>query len=140
MTRPTRSEMFAEANLEVLEFWADAVLANTAVRVHNSPAPELAHMQFRDPVRGQAFFLGEVLFHECSVEIGTTWGYGYALGQDPERALYAAVLDGALNAGHPLSTQIEAALEGAAADAVRRLAVDAQLAERTRVRFEVMEG
>jgi len=140
MTRPTRSEIFADADLKELERWADAVLASTTVRVHKPPAAEQAHMQFRDPVRGQLFFLGEVLFHECAVEIGASWGHGYALGQDPERALYAAVLDAALNARHPLSAEILAALEGAAAVAGRRRAMDAQLVERTRVRFEVMEG
>jgi len=140
MTHPTRSEIFAEADLEVLERLADDVLANTTVRVHKAPAAELAHMQFQDPVRGQPFFLGEVLFHECVVEIGEVWGYGYALGQDPGRALYAAVLDAALNAGHPLSTKIEAALQDVAVQAARRRAIDMQITERTRVRFEVMEG
>jgi len=132
--------MFAEADLKELEHWADAVLASTTVRVDKPPTPELAHMQFRDPVHGQPFFLGEVLFYECAVDIDTTRGYGYALGHHPERALYAAVLDAALNARHPLSAQILAALEGAAAEAGRRRAVDAQLVGRTRVRFEVMEG
>lgn len=140
MTPPPRSEMLAEADLAVLERLANAVLANTDVRVHKLPAAELAHMQFRDPVRGQPFFLGEVLFHECLVEMDDAWGYGYALGQDPKRALYAAVLDAALNTGHPLSAQIEAALDGAAAEAERRSAVETALAERTRVRFEVLEG
>jgi alpha-D-ribose 1-methylphosphonate 5-triphosphate synthase subunit PhnG len=132
--------MLAEADLDMLERLADAVLAHTEVRVHKLPSAELAHMQFRDPVRGQPFFLGEVLFHECLVEMGDAWGYGYALGQDPRRALYAAVLDAALNAGHPLSVEIDAALDGAAAEADRRAATDAALVERTRVRFEVLEG
>src|SRR5215472_17345950 len=98
MTRLTRSELLAEADLEVLERLADAVLADADVRVHKLPSAELAHMQFRDPVQGQPFFLGEVLFHECLVELDDAWGYGCALGQAPERALYAAVLDAALNA------------------------------------------
>src|SRR5215469_12351357 len=125
MTRPPRSELLAEANLEVLERLADAVLANTEVRVHKLPSAELAQMQVRDPVRGQPFFLGEVLFHECLAEIDGAWGYGCALGQDPERALYAAVLDAALNAGHRLASEIEAALDAAAEEAARNEALDA---------------
>ena len=140
MTHRARSELLAEADTHVLEHWADAVLANTTVRIHKSPTAELAHMQFRDPVRGQPFFLGEVLFHECIVGIGEVWGYGYALGQHPERALYAAVLDAAINADHPLRAAIEAALEAAAAEAAGRRALEGSLAERTRVRFEVMDG
>jgi alpha-D-ribose 1-methylphosphonate 5-triphosphate synthase subunit PhnG len=140
MTRPTRSEMLADADLAVLEQWANAVLDNTEVRVHKLPSAELAHMQFRDPVRGVPFYLGEVLFHECLVEIDDAWGYGYGIGQEPERALYAAVLDAALSGGHPLSRQIETALEAAAEGAARRRAVESQLTERTRVRFEVLDA
>jgi alpha-D-ribose 1-methylphosphonate 5-triphosphate synthase subunit PhnG len=140
MTCPPRSELLAEASLEVLERLADRVLAGAEVRVHKLPASELAHMQFRDPVRGQPFFLGEVLFHECVVELNGAWGYGYALGQDPQRALFAAVLDAALNAGHPLSAEIEAALDGSAREAAQNAATEATLVERTRVRFEVLDG
>jgi alpha-D-ribose 1-methylphosphonate 5-triphosphate synthase subunit PhnG len=63
MTRPSRTEMLAEADLDMLERLADAELVNAEVRVHKLPSAELAHMQFRDPVQGQPFFLGEVLFH-----------------------------------------------------------------------------
>ncbi|GEM_PF-393619 len=140
MVHSGRSEVLAEAGLEILRHLADAVLAETAVRVHKPPAAELTHMQFRDPVSEQSFFLGEVLFYECIVELGGVRGYGYALGQDPERALYAAVVDAALNAGHPLGPCIEASLQKAAAGAAERRTIDARIAERTRVRFEVMEG
>ncbi len=50
MAHSGRSEVLAEADLAILRHLADAVLAETAVRVHKPPAAELTHMQFRELV------------------------------------------------------------------------------------------
>jgi alpha-D-ribose 1-methylphosphonate 5-triphosphate synthase subunit PhnG len=135
-----RYEVFAEADLGVLERWSDAVLSEADVRVVQQPSSELAMMQVRDPVSGGLFFLGEVLMQVCRVTIGDVAGCGYALGSDAPRALCAAILDAALNAHHRLSDGIAAALQAEAVEVHRRRVAESRLVERSRVRFEVLEG
>lgn len=133
-------EVLAEADVAVLRRLADAVAAASDVEVLQPPTGGLVHMQVRDPVQGGPFYLGEVLVTECRVAVGGVNGFGCVLGDDPERALCAAVIDAALEAGHPLAAEIGAALEEEAARQARRKAVEHSLVQRTRVNFEIMEG
>lgn len=135
-----RFEAFADASLAVLERLADAVLDSVEVRVIKAPADELVLLQARDPIADGPFFLGEVLIQACQVAIGGSLGCGYALGNEPRRALAAAILDAAMNAGHPHSAAIAAALEAEIVDAHRRRLAESDLVDRSRVKFEVLEG
>ena len=60
-----------------------------------SKAPEicLTMVKAQDSVEGQAFFLGEALTTTCEVVIGTEFGLGIVLEDEPERAYCIAVLD-----------------------------------------------
>ncbi|HXX39894.1 MAG TPA: phosphonate C-P lyase system protein PhnG [bacterium] len=138
---PTRRyEIFAEAELAVLERWADAILAESDVRILKHPSNDLVMMEVHDPITDGAFFLGEVLIQECRVMVGDVPGYGYALGTDASRALCSAILDAALSGGHPLAAAVAAALEAEAELVRSRHAAESRLLERSRVRFEVLEG
>lgn len=135
-----RFEAFADAALAVLERLADGVLDTAEVRVLKAPADELVMLQARDSISDGPFFLGEVLIQACQVAIGANLGCGYALGTEPRRALAAAILDAALNAGHPHSAAIAAALEAEVVEAHRRRLAESDLVDRSRVKFEALEG
>jgi phosphonate C-P lyase system protein PhnG len=135
-----RFEAFADAALAVLERLADGVLDTVEVRVIKAPADELVLLQARDPIVDGPFFLGEVLIQACQVAIGGSLGCGYALGSDPRRALASAILDAAMNARHPHSAAIAAALENEVLEAHRRRLAESDLVERSRVKFEVLDG
>lgn len=49
----------------------------------------------KDTVDGETFNLGEVLVTRCEVALDGEPGWGIVLGDEPERALCAAVLDAA---------------------------------------------
>jgi alpha-D-ribose 1-methylphosphonate 5-triphosphate synthase subunit PhnG len=135
-----RFEAFADAALAVLEGLADGVLNTAEVRIIKPPSDELVLMQTRDSVSDGPFFLGEVLIQACQVAIGSSLGVGYALGTDARRALAAAILDAALNAGHPHSAAINAALDTEVVEAHRRRLSESDLVDRSRVKFEVLDG
>lgn len=55
----------------------------------------------RETVDGEVFNLGEVVVTRCEVALGGQPGWAMVLGDDPEKALCAAVLDAASRAGFP---------------------------------------
>lgn len=55
----------------------------------------------RETVDGEAFNLGEVLATDCEVSVGGRPGWGLILGDEPEKAICAAILDAALRGAVP---------------------------------------
>jgi alpha-D-ribose 1-methylphosphonate 5-triphosphate synthase subunit PhnG len=94
----------------------------------------------RETVDGELFNLGEVLATSCEVSLNGRPGWSLVLGDDPERALCAAVLDAAGRGAVPEETAEEVRGELTLQLAFVREARRERWAavQPTRVRFEEM--
>jgi alpha-D-ribose 1-methylphosphonate 5-triphosphate synthase subunit PhnG len=129
----------AQGNPEPLLDLAEAVLADSAITVITPPRVGMMMLRLREPVVGEVFNAGEVLVTEAHVALGEWQGYAMRLGREPAAALAAAVLDAAVEAGHPLTPRILDGLAAlAAAEQDRRAAAWREIAP-TRVSFEEMQ-
>lgn len=137
--RSRSSRIFALGGAGFLASLAEEVLSEAErSRVLQEPAAGLVMMEAADPVTGASFFVGEVLVTSCQVEVGELVGCAVVMGDEPERARAAAVLDAALQGPGGGRQRLVAALEEE-----RRVQADRgmewALAARTRVQFETME-
>lgn len=136
----TRSLIFAEGDFAIFENLANTVLGRADVKVVKEPRTCLVMMRALDSAEQAPFHLGEVLITEAAVELDGVLGYGFALENQPVKALCFAVLEAALQAGHEAAPTILAAFRNqAAAVAEKRRQEGARLAG-TRVNFDVMGG
>ena len=139
MEREERLEAISYAEREILEDLADRVLEDLPVEVSRGPSVGLLMLRGEEPSERLQFNFSEVTVSEAEVTANGRRGYAMVMGRQPEKALAGAVLDVALELGHPASDEIEAALKAALAveDARQRSAVAAVAP--TRVRFEEMK-
>jgi alpha-D-ribose 1-methylphosphonate 5-triphosphate synthase subunit PhnG len=92
-------ETVAYTSLERLGELVEACLEGAGAEVRHPPEEALMMVRVREPVDGEIFNLGEVLVTRCEVVLDGEPGWGMAIGGDPTRALYAAVLDAANRRG-----------------------------------------
>lgn len=138
MDRERRFEAIAGASATLLTPLADAVLADTEVRVVRGPTIGMVMMQARDSVEGIRFNVGEILVTEALVAIGLHQGYAMVQGMEREWALAGAICDAAIEAQHPLMPHILETL-GAAENAARaRQRAEWAKVAGTRVAFDEM--
>jgi len=78
---------------------ADRCLEGADAKVVSAPEPGLLMARVRETVDGEVFNLGEVLVTRCEVVLDGERGWGMVLGDEPERALCAAILDAASRGG-----------------------------------------
>lgn len=140
MNMTERTRIVSEGNLEAFAGIAAEIVAGGGIKVIREPVTGLVMMRVRDSVEGKPFNLGEALITEAVVELDNCRGYGFALGEAPDRAMCMAVLEAALAADHPLSSGIREALGKEALALAERKKREVALIDRTRVNFETMEG
>lgn len=136
----TRSLIFAEGNFEIFENLANTVLSQADVKVVKEPQTCLVMMSALDSVEQVPFYLGEVLITEAAVELDGMLGYGFALENQPVKALCFAVLEAALQAGHDAAPIILEAFQNQAAVVEEKRRQEGARLAGTRVNFDVMEG
>jgi alpha-D-ribose 1-methylphosphonate 5-triphosphate synthase subunit PhnG len=134
-----RAELLAAAEPASLVLLADRVTATTPCRVLTQPRLGMVLFEVREPVAAERFHLAEVLVTEAEVELAGARGWSMRTGDDRLATLAAAVLDAAVEADHPLRTEVEdlcrttaASLATAAAEQVAQVAA-------TTVSFEELD-
>lgn len=138
MDRNQRFEIMAQGQPEPLQALAEQVLVDTPVLVVTPPRVGILMLRLRESVDGLVFNAGEVLVTEARVALGEHQGYAMRLGRAIEATLAAAILDAAIEAGHPLTPLIMDSLRAlAAAEQERQQAAWREVAP-TRVSFEEM--
>jgi len=106
MNQDKRFELMARANkIQICEM-AKKILKDTNVDVGKKPIGGMIMMRFVDTAKNQVFNLGEVLITEAEVRIGDNRGYAMMMGMELEATLASAILDAAVESGHPLSSRI----------------------------------
>lgn len=138
-----RSRVWALANpetLEMLRMMAEADPgADRKIRVLQEPSTALMMMETGDPVSGGTFYAGEVLVTSCQAEVDGKVGCVVVVGDEPERARAAAILDAILQGPlHGIGALVEE-LENEEARIEEARRMDWALASPTRVKFETME-
>jgi alpha-D-ribose 1-methylphosphonate 5-triphosphate synthase subunit PhnG len=136
--RERRCELLAAASPARLVALADRCLQghDFHLDLRSGPTVGTVSLEVREPVLGERFILGDVLVTSAEVEWRGKRGWATLLGRDRAAALSAAVCDAEVEAGGPLSAEVErlceeteAALQEAAGEEEAELA-------RTVVRFE----
>ncbi|MEA1869421.1 MAG: phosphonate C-P lyase system protein PhnG [Euryarchaeota archaeon] len=138
MNRDKRFELIARAGSERICGVAEQILADTTVEVIKKPSSGMIMMRFRDTAEKCVFNLGEVLVTEAEVRIGSELGYAMVMGRDPEAALAGAILDAAIESGHPLVPEIIDLLESEEGRIKEELQKTWANVTTTKVDFEVM--
>lgn len=69
------------------------------IQIIKEPQKTLVMIKVRESIKRSLFYLGEVLASECMVMINGVKGCSVQAGDDFEKVLASAVIDGALNAG-----------------------------------------
>lgn len=138
MEREERLQAISLADRAILEDLADQVLETLPVEVARGPAIGLLMVRGEEPSERTQFNFAEVTVSEAEVTAGGQRGYAMVMGREPEKALAGAVLDVALELGHPSSGAIEEALNHALDVEEQRRAEIVRRVAPTRVRFEEM--
>ncbi|OAT85467.1 phosphonate C-P lyase system protein PhnG [Desulfotomaculum copahuensis] len=132
--------ILAEGDLERWRETAERVAAGHDIAVLQAPETGLVMVRATDSVEQVPFCLGEVLITEAAVSLAGVTGYGFALGDEPVRALCLAIINAALDAHVPEEEGIRRviAAEGRRLQALKQR--EDNLVAGTRVRFATMEG
>jgi alpha-D-ribose 1-methylphosphonate 5-triphosphate synthase subunit PhnG len=136
MEREARLQAIASADPDRLVALADDVLDTLEVEVTRGPTVGLLMVRVEEPLERLPFNFSEVTVSEAEVAVGPHRGYAMVVGKSLERALAGAVVDVAVEAGHPLTSRIEAFLTEAEALAEQSWAERWARIAPTRVRFE----
>lgn len=129
----------SKTDINLLQELVDKICSASRVTVLKPATNSLVMMGVKDSVQEVPFYLGEVLITQCVVKVNDRTGYGFAMGDDPERAYNLAVLEATLRDEDAETGMISEFLAGQAQTLrdgrVREYAAVSQ----TRVRFDSME-
>lgn len=138
MDRKKRFEILARADSATLSPIAEEVLRTAKVDVLKKPETSLVMLRALDSITGDPFNMGEVLVTECEVRLGNHVGYSLIMGEEPERALAAAIIDAALESGRASAPSIEGKLWQEEQRLRTERRQENALIGRTRVNFEIV--
>lgn len=133
-------EIMAEGDLGRWLGLAQTIVDRHKVEIMMPPEPCTAMLQAVDSVGCTPFYLGEVLMSEAAVAVNGVAGYGFAIEDEPRRALCVAIIDAALAAEVPEAAAIRRALDDEAARLHAQAKREESLVAATKVNFAVMEG
>jgi alpha-D-ribose 1-methylphosphonate 5-triphosphate synthase subunit PhnG len=132
-------KIMAEGDLSVWLKLAEEITCKYDVQLLQAPETCTIMLQAVDSVGQTPFYVGEVLMTEAAVSVNGVTGYGFALEDDPERAVCAALIDAALGA-EVERDRIYAVLAAEEARIVERRRQETGFVAATKVNFAIMEG
>ena len=133
-------EILAEGSFMVWLRLAEEIAKSHDIQVLRAPETCTMMLQAIDSVGQTPFYLGEVLMTEAAVAIQGKPGYGFALEDEPERAVCIAVIDAALAAEVPEGEYIRKIIAAEAERITERRLQESGLVAATKVNFAIMEG
>lgn len=134
------SMVVASGRLAVLKQVAELITDRLVCKVITHPSPGMIMIKHTDPLEGTPFFLGEAFATQCEVETGGNMGYGCVLGDEPERALYGAIIDSVLGNGLDISGEIIPDLEAEKKYILDKWSEESKLVSKTKVDFDIKKG
>lgn len=133
------THILGKASIETLRDIEQIITSASEIRSLKPPHTSLVMMGVEDSVRRTPFYLGEVFVTKCAVSVDKTIGYGYAMGDDADRAYFMAVIDAALAQDHPRMGIIQGILDREKQAQDIQETMEYAVLNKTRVRFETME-
>ena len=131
------SQVVAEGRIEKLKDIAEAIVNAFSCRIITHPSPGMIMIKHIDPIEKTPFYLGEAYVTQCEVEVDGKMGYGCVLGDDPERALYGAIIDAVAGNNMPVSEDISSGLDSEKASILEKWAEESRRIAKTKVNFDV---
>ena len=105
-----------------------------------SPKLVMTMVQAEDSIDFQPFYVGEVLMTECQLLVDGLIGYGYCMGDAPQRAYAIAVLDAIFHAPTSLfKEELAAFIEAEKSILTQQKLEEYNQVLRTKVDFKIME-
>ena len=99
MEKKRLSKIMAKADRQVIIDMAEEIKKTEKVFIVKAPEKVLTMIKMREPVKESLFYLGEVIVTEASVMVADKNGMAVLMGDDYEKTLAMAIIDGAFNAG-----------------------------------------
>ncbi len=97
MNRREITAILAGASAKEVGEIAEKIKRNHEIQILKQPQKTLVMVKVRESVKKSLFYLGEVLATECMVTVNGTKGASVLAGDDFEKCICAAVIDGYLN-------------------------------------------
>lgn len=97
MTKKELSAVLSRASGEEIEKIAAPLKETEQIEMIKEPQKTLVMVKVRESVGQSLFYLGEVLATECMVTVNGIKGFSVMAGDDFDKTLSAAVIDGLLN-------------------------------------------
>jgi alpha-D-ribose 1-methylphosphonate 5-triphosphate synthase subunit PhnG len=110
------------------------------VEIVVAPKLGMTMVQAEDSIDFQPFYLGEVLITECQVLVNGQLGYGYCMGDAPQKAYSIAVIDAIMHTeGHPKQNDVNVFIEIEKAKLLKKQLEEYNQVLKTKVDFKIME-
>lgn len=140
MTKREVSRILARASKEEVSKIAAFVYGKCTVQIMKQPQKTLVMVKARESVKKSLFYLGEVLAAECMVLVDGVKGVGVIAGDDFEKAVAVAVIDGFLNVQdrHGEKEEVYKRLNGLEIQQARERAELNRAIRKSKVNFNVM--
>lgn len=97
MTKRELSAILAKASAEDVAVLAEPIKAKAQIQVQKEPQKTLVMVKVRESIKNSLFYLGEVLATECMVTVNGVKGMSVIAGDQFDKAMNIAVIDGYLN-------------------------------------------
>ena len=91
--------IMAKADRKIVMSLAEKIKNQHEVLIVKAPEKALAMVKMREPVKESLFYMGEVIVTEATVSVDGTNGMAVTMGDDFDKTLAMAVIDGACNGG-----------------------------------------
>lgn len=97
MTKREISAVLSRASKDEVEEIASLLKETERIEIVKEPQKTLVMVKVRETIGQSLFYLGEVLAVECMVTVNGNKGFNVMAGDDFDKVLSAAIIDGFLN-------------------------------------------
>lgn len=97
----------AEGRIEKLKEIAEKIVEKMPCKIISQPSPGMIMIKNIDPLEKTYFYMGEAFVTKCEVEVGGNMGFGCVIGDEPERAIYGAIIDAVIDKDFDGKEQIQ---------------------------------
>lgn len=133
-------KIVAEGRLEKLQVVVQRIVNEYEWKVVAHPSPGMIMVRHVDPIDKTKFYIGEAFVTQCEVEVAGKLGYGCVLGDEPERALYGAIIDSRLGNACDIPVEAKEILEHEMLHIGNEQVIDRNRIFNTKVNFDVKKG
>lgn len=140
MEKKRLSGILAKCGVSEIKELAEPLMEKYPVSVLRRPAKTMVLIRMKETVARADFYLGELLAVEAMVEMAGAKGFALLAGDDPDKALYTAVIDAAVNSSLGEREDILRRLEEKETQQQKKEMLEIAMHTATRVKFETLDS